>query len=408
MSFYIRSSCRLCNSKQLEIVLDLQPSPLCDAYVKEKRDQEFYEMKLQRCKECEFIQLGVVVDPKVIYSDYLHVTTNSVVHRAAYTGLSVHFETYARSVTQKIGLNPGDLVTDICSNDGSLLKYFAQGGLSVLGIEPAIETAKVANKRGVKTYCEFFSEDVVNLIQESHGKAKVITINNLFANIDDLTAFINIATNLLDKDGCLVIESSYLFDMIDHMVFELIYHEHLSYFSLNPLQGFFAKFGMEIWAVEHINTKGGSLRYYISKIGIHPVEDSVSDFSRKELAGISVRDKFMSFADAIGKQKESLTTFLQSLKGKVVVGYGASATSTTLISHFGLQEYLSYLVDDNPAKIDTYSPGYQIPVYSSNKLIEDEPDVILILAWRFVDEILPKIRKSNAVKVVPLPKFKVL
>jgi len=204
------------------------------------------------------------------------------------------------------------------------------------------------------------------------------------------------------------IESSYLFDMIDHMVFDFIYHEHLSYFSLNPLQGFFAKFGMEIWAVEHIRTKGGSLRYYISKIGIHPVEDSVSDLSRKELTGISLREKFLVFADEIGKQKASLITFLQSLKGKVVVGYGASATSTTLISHFGLQDYLSFLVDDNPAKINTYSPGYQIPVYSSNKLIEDEPDVILILAWRFVEEILLKIRKSNAVKVVPLPKFTVL
>ena len=135
MNFYIRSSCRLCNSKQLEIVLDLQPSPLCDAYVKEKRTQEFYEMKLQRCKECEFIQLGTVVDPKVIYFDYLYVTTSS-------SGLSDHFETYAHSVTQKLSIKPGDLVIDIGSNDATLLNYFAQKGVSVLGVEPAIETSK--------------------------------------------------------------------------------------------------------------------------------------------------------------------------------------------------------------------------------------------------------------------------
>jgi len=401
-NYYERTTCRLCNSKNLQLVLPLAKSPLCDVYLKEIKEQEFYDLNLYLCKECNFVQINTIVNPEIIYRDYIYVTTSS-------SGLESHFKQYAYDVNQFFTSKTPSLTIDIGSNDGTLLNYFKQYGYNVLGIEPSVKTAEDAKKNGIQTISEFFDSTLAKNISADHGKAELITINNLFANIDDLEGFIQAIDILLADEGILVIESSYLPDMINNMVFDFIYHEHLSYFSLLPLIGFFQKLGLELVCLHEVATKGGSMRYYWARENSEWKKNlSVDKFiTREQQLNIGV-ETFALFQKKIETIRQELHSFLDQSKGKTMVGYGASATSTTLISYLGLDKYLTYLVDDNPGKINTYSPGYHIPVYASEKLSIDKPDVILILAWRFREKIICKISPLDSTVVIPLPHFEIL
>ena len=252
---YTRQSCRLCDSKDIEVVLPLKKSPLCDAFLEQPKKQEFYYLNLCLCNECGFVQIDTVIEPETIYRDYIYVTTSS-------PGLQNHFKEYALEVCNHLNLDKSNLTVDIGSNDGTLLGFFKQRGHNVLGIEPSIKAANSANENGIETLSEFFDIDLANAITGQYGKASLITINNLFANIDNLKEFVEGINVLLDSNGVLIIESSYLLDMIDNMVFDFIYHEHLSYFSILPLVDFFKQFDMQLIHVHQVGTKGGSLRYY--------------------------------------------------------------------------------------------------------------------------------------------------
>jgi len=212
--------------------------------------------------------------------------------------------------------------------------------------------------------------------------------------------------SLLSTEGVVIVESSYLYKMIDNMVFDWIYHEHLSYLSAVPLEAFLKGYDMHLIHIQEMLTKGGSLRYYFARSGSEwRIDTSVQKIFESELTKKQLRSTFQEYAEKIGNERERIRNYLKVYDGEKVVGYGASATSTTLISHFDLHEYFDYLVDDNPGKIGTYSPGHQIPVYSSEKLRQDPPDVLVILAWRFKNEIMRKIEDLPCKVVVPLPRF---
>ena len=397
---YIRQSCRLCDSNNIKVVLPLQKSPLCDAYLELPKKQKFYNLNLCLCNECGFSQIDTVIDPEIIYRDYIYVTTSS-------PGLQAHFEKYALEVCNFLNLDKSKLTVDIGSNDGTLLKVFQKFNHNVLGIEPSVKAASSANENGIETLSEFFDIGLANAIVDQYGKASLITINNLFANVDNLNEFVEGINVLLDSNGVLVIESSYLLDMIDNMVFDFIYHEHLSYFSILPLVRFFKQFDMRLIHVNEVGTKGGSLRYYWARSNSKWNPSlNVKELSLREVkAGINT-EKFKDYEARIETVKFQLLEFLKKHKEDKIVGYGASATSTTLISHFELHKYFSYLVDDNVDKVNTFSPGYHVPVYSPKKLINDKPDIIVILAWRFKDEIIKKIDNIfHGIVVVPLPYF---
>ena len=399
---YIKQECRLCRSKEIKTVLPLNESPLCDAYLKVKKEQKFYPLNLQQCNDCGFAQINCVVDPEIIYRDYIYVTTSS-------SGLKNHFQSYAKDVFSYTEPASQNLVVDIGSNDGTLLDFFQKKDCRTLGIEPSINTAKDATERGIETLPEFFSFELSHQLVERYGNADLITINNLFANIDDLHDFTKGLEYLLSENGVLVIESSYLLDMVNNMVFDFIYHEHLSYFSIIPLVKFFKQFGMKLIRVEHVETKGGSLRYYWAKESSNrPVDVSVAQaIEAEEKANIN-EGFFKQFESRIDQIKKELTDILETHKDQKIVGYGASATSTTLISHFGLDRYFSTLIDDNPGKIGTFSPGFHIPVKISDSLYESPPDVLIILAWRFHQEIYRKISDLNCKVIVPLPELTIL
>ncbi|EMN52205.1 C-methyltransferase C-terminal domain protein [Leptospira interrogans serovar Autumnalis str. LP101] len=401
--FYLRKDCRLCKSKDLIKVLPLTPTALCDAYVKERKEQDVYPLDLFQCKNCGFVQIECVVDPEIIYRDYIYVTTSS-------SGLSNHFENYAKDVLEKLNLGAGSFVVDIGSNDGTLLSYFKARNAKVLGVEPSTKTAEDATNRGIETLPEFFDPNLARKIKEKVGQADLITVNNLYANIDDLHSFTEGLEYLLSPNGVVVIESSYLGDMVDNMVFDFIYHEHLSYFSILPLIKFFDSFGLRLIHLQHVGTKGGSFRYYWArKNSIHSVPEEVSKFIEIEKEKNMNESYFKKYADRINKVKAELIQELEKSKGKnKIIGYGASATSTTLIYHFGLEKYIDYLVDDNPGKIDTYSPGLHIPVKHPDVLNSEGDAVLIVLAWRYFDLIRSKLKNQKLTLICPLPYIQVI
>ena len=411
MSNYQRDTCRLCQSKNLEVVLSLEPTPLCDAYVlaeRLKEVQETYPLDLYLCRDCGYVHLTYVVDPENIYTDYLYVTTSSM-------GLADHFQLYSKEVLRRLNPISDSLIIDLGSNDGTLLSFFKKQGMRVLGIEPAREIATKTTNLGVETLPEFFTSELADKIEEKYGFAKIITINNLFANIDDLDDTVEGVCKLLSPDGIFVIESSYLGDMIKNMVFDFIYHEHLSYFSVKPLLKFLDRFNMELIDVQRVPTKGGSLRYYIQKKGgpraVSAFVDEMVVYENDHR--LDLVETYETFSNEINARKSDLTNMISKLQkeGKTFAGFGGSATTTTLMYHFDLCDKIEYIVDDNPAKHNTYSPGCHIPVLSSEEIYERKPGYVIMFAWRYFEPITKKHQRfldQGGHFIVPLPELEVI
>ena len=406
-----RSDFRGCGSHDLELVFSLKPSPIGDAYVtpaKVNMPQPSYPIDLHICRRCGFAQILDVIDPEILYGEYIYVTGSSV-------GLPDHFLSYADGIISRCKLKPGSLVVDIGSNDGTLLRCFQKHGMSVLVVEPASHIAAEATAGGVRTLARFFSPALAKEIVAESGPARVIASNNVFANIDDLASWVTAIDELLAPDGVYVFESFYLADVVRNMVFDFIYHEHLSAFSVKPIKLLFERAGLELVAVQHVATKGGSLRYFVQRPGGPLANDgSVADFlASEERMGLYRKETYVAFAEKIDRLKQQTREFLIRAKheGKSVAGFGASITGTTLIYHFEIGGYLDYLVDDNPAKQGRFSPGLHLPVYPTSALAERKPDCVLVLAWRFAGIFVEKNQaylKNGGCVAVPVPEFRIV
>ncbi len=406
-----RNTCRGCEGSDLELVFSLKPSPIGDAYVTSEKinvTQPSYPIDLYMCRRCGLAQLIDVIDPDILYGEYIYVTASS-------TGLSTHFQDYAGSVIERCRLKSGSLVVDLGSNDGTLLRHFQQRGMKVLGVEPATHIAAQATASGVMSIDKFFTPDLAKQMVNEHGHAKLITANNVFANIDDLMSWVNAVNELLADDGVFVFESYYLADLVQNMVFDFIYHEHLSSFSVRPMQALFQRVGLELVAVERVATKGGSLRYFVQRSGGPLLEDGTVKemLALEENMGLYRKETFTAYADKINGLKEQTKNFLAKAKseGKSIAGFGASITGTTLIYHFEIGDYLDYLVDDNSAKQGRFSPGLHLPVFPSSILSERKPDYVVILAWRFAETIISKNQaylEGGGHFLIPVPEFKVI
>jgi hypothetical protein len=406
-----RSTCRACGGKDLELVFALKPTPIGDEYVSQDRVAELqpsYPIDLYMCRQCGLAQIIDVIDPKVLYGSYIYVTQSS-------PGLNAHFSNYAEHVVRRCSVEPGSFVMDLGSNDGTLLRSFKALGMRVLGVEPAAHIAEQATASGVETLARFFNHDVARQIVLSHGRARVVTANNVFANIDDLGPWVDGINELLADDGVFIFESYYLADVIDNMVFDFIYHEHLSSFSVRPIQTLFQKIGLELAVVERVTTKGGSLRYFLQRPGGPLTKDgSVAELLvSEERKGLYRRETYDAFAARINDLKQQTRQILEKARsdGKSIAGFGASITCTTLIYHFEIGEYLEFLVDDNPAKQGRYSPGLHLPVLHSTALYERKPDYVVVLAWRFAETFVKKHQaflEQGGCFVVPVPELKIV
>lgn len=401
--------CRLCNSADLDLALSLPPSPIGDAFVSpEQRDvfQPAYPLDLRLCRDCGHVQLGHTLDPERLFREYLFETRSSL-------GLVEHFRRYRDHLLKRFPAQAGDLVIEIGSNDGSLLKFFQDSGLRVLGIDPARRPAETAQLSGIPTLSEFFTSDLAEKIKQQHGTAEFVAANNVFAHAEGLRDIALGVSHLLSSEGLFVFEVSYLLDIVEKLLFDTVYHEHLSYHSIKPLVRFLNAAGLELIDVERIATKGGSIRCFAQRIGgPHPVKPTVAQLLDLEAAaGLDQLSTFQTMSRRISQIRDEIHQQLEPyLDGnRTVVGYGASPTATTLIYTFQLQHRLEYLVDDNPLKQGLLSPGVHLPVYPSPELADRQPALAIILAWNYAEPILKRNERylsQGGRFLIPMPAVK--
>lgn len=404
--------CRLCKSKTLERVLDFGKSPPANSFLTKSQlnnKEIFFPLTVNFCTNCGHLQLSVVVSPEILFRRYVWVSSTSRVTVA-------HFEEYARSVFRTLTLKKGDFAVDIGSNDGVLLKPFKKLGAHVLGIDPAKNVARRATREGIPTLPYFFSVKIAKRIAQKYGRANVITANNVFAHIHDLDEVVKGVYELLDTNGAFIIEAPYTIDLVEKNLFDIIYHEHLSYVSIRPLDRFFKRFGMQIFNVATRPVHGGSVRIFVKMTGAkHKINKSVQKFidleKRKKLGDINT---YHEFANNITENKIKLLTLLRKIKRehKSIAGYGAPAKSTTLLHFFGIgRETLDFIADDSPYKQGLFSPGKHIPVVSPEEIFKRKPDYVLILAWNFADSIMKmhdKYKRTGGTFIIPVPSPKVI
>jgi len=406
-----RADCRLCGGRALTQVLSLAPTPPANAFVPKDalaKPQARFPLDVFFCESCGHVQLLDVVDPKVLFENYVYVSGTSPVFVR-------HFENYAGAVVARAGLKPGGLALDIGSNDGTLLGFFQKAGMKVLGIDPARAIAADATKRGIETWADFFGAPLAQRIRAERGPAAIVTANNVFAHIDDLGGVTDGVRALLAPDGVFVFEVSYLVDVYEHTLFDTIYHEHLAYHSVGPLVRFFAAHGMEMFAAERVPSHGGSLRGYAQlRGGPHKADGSVEKLIALEKSlGLDRAEALKGFGRKIDGVRDSLRALLLDLKakGKRIAGFGAPAKATTLMYHFGLgPDVVEFIVDDSPLKQGLYSPGLHVPVLPATAIAEQKPDYLLILAWNFARPIMEKNARFAAQGgrfIIPLPTVEV-
>ena len=407
-----RKNCRLCGSNEIEKCFKLKSTPPANAFIEKEKiseEQEHFPLEIFFCKECYHVQILDIVDPKILFENYVYVSGTSPV-------FVKHFEDYANYILENFSELRNSLVIDVGSNDGTLLHFFKKEGNRVLGIDPAKEISKEANNQGIETLNGFFDYNFSQEIKKKYGKAGIITANNVFAHIDDLNDFVHGVRELLSDDGIFVFEVSYLADVINDLLFDTIYHEHLSYHSVIPLISFFDKNEMTLIEANRIDSHGGSLRCVVrlkKNVKVH-VRQSVENCVKLEKEmDLNKIDTYRDFFTRIENKKNELHKLFTKLKSenKTIIGFGAPAKATTFMYQFCIdKKIIDFIIDDSPLKQGLFSPGMHIPVYSSKKIYEETPDYIIILAWNFAESIMDKHKEfiSNGGHfIIPLPKLEV-
>lgn len=400
--------CRYSGEKLGRPFLDLGVMPLANSYVKpEDKDNEEFRcpLALVRAPESGLVQLSHVVPPDLMFRHYLYVSSTTQTFRD-------HFAQYAVSVKNRLPEIQDPLAVDIGSNDGLLLDCYRRQGMRSVGIDPAVNLAAEANKKGLTTINDYFGEASVREVIRSHGKAHAISANNVFAHIDGIKDVCRNVLELLDDKGLFVIEFPYLVTMVEELLFDMIYHEHLSYIAVHPLQYLLRQYGLEIFDIERVSSHGGSLRVFVQIEGkggraVAAIVKAMMD--QEEAKGYLENAVYEKFAADVLAIKDDFCAFIRGLReeGKKIAGYGAPAKASTILNFYNLScREIDYVVDDNPLKQGYYVPGVKIPIVSGKKLEEDLPDVVIIFAWNFASEILKKIgrlRDKGVRFVLPLP-----
>jgi SAM-dependent methyltransferase len=406
-------ACRLCGEELRRLLVDLGTSPLCESYVEpDAYDlmEPFFPLRVFICERCFLVQLRDYVGPEAIFGgDYAYFSSYS-------DSWVEHARRYAERVTRRFGLGSSSFVVEVASNDGYLLQHFVEGGVPVLGIEPARNVAEAARGRSVPTESVFLGEETARDIVGRHGRADLVAANNVLAHVPDLHDFVGGLATLLAPSGVLTIEFPHLLRLVEQNQFDTIYHEHFSYFSLLTARRALAAHGLEVFDVEELSTHGGSLRVYAHHADDErPVEAAVGSLlAREEGVGVTSLSYYEQFGDRVEATKRALLDFLIVAKrdGRTIAGYGAPGKGNTLLNYCGIRtDFLDYTVDRSPYKQGLFLPGTRIPIHHPDRLAETKPDFILILPWNLKDEILSQLdyaRGWGARFVVPIPEVQVL
>jgi SAM-dependent methyltransferase len=403
--------CRSCGGDRLATILSLGDMPLANALLRLEQLHDLeptYPLVLAFCSECTLVQITETVPPEKLFREYLYFSSFS-------DTLLRHAGDLVTRLIDTRRLNAGHLVVELASNDGYLLQYYQKRGIAVLGVEPARNIAEVARERGIPSVSEFFGEELAIALAGQYGCADVIHANNVLAHVADLNGFVKGVAVLLKPQGIAVVEVPYVKDLIDHVEFDTIYHEHLCYFSLTALNALFRRNGLRVQDVERVPIHGGSLRLFVVRAGTQEPTQVVAELLRNEHDwGIDRLAFYADFAHSVQNLKASLSDLLLQLKRerKRVVGYGAAAKGTTLLNYFRIgPETLDFVVDRSPHKQGCYTPGTHLPIFSPDKLMHEKPDYVLLLAWNFANEILEQqtlFRQQGGRFIIPIPELKVV
>jgi len=403
-------SCQVCGHAPLDYVLSLGYMPPVNQMVpvgQVPRQLPWFPTTLLHCRNCELVQLGLAVDPVIIFPPEYPYTSGTT------KLLRDNFADLQRESAAMLGLGKQDLVVDIGSNDGTLLSNFQKGGQRVLGIEPT-DVGDLANQRGIPTIKRYFGTEVAREVKREYGPASMVTAANCFAHIEDVHAIVDGVVEMLKDDGVFVTESHYLIPLLDTLQYDTIYHEHLRYYSLTSLKHLFEMHGLEVFHARPIPSHGGSIRVYAARHGAHTVQDGVRRMLAAEPRGEAMAKRLAAFRHDVILSKLRLLAMLRDLKekGARVAGISAPSRASTMVNYVGLDEGLIDYVCEiaGSLKIGKCMPGTQIPVVDEAKLYSDQPDCAVIFSWHIADELAPKLKAKGfrGQLITPLPVPRVL
>lgn len=403
--------CRICNSSELVDVIDLGDQPIPNGFLQKenlKKVEPKYPLAVCFCKNCSLMQLKYLVNPEIMFKNYLYIPS------ASKTRID-YFKKMAEEVISVGKLKQSDLVIDVGSNDGSLLICFRNLGMKILGIDPAENLVTVAALNGVYTIPGYFDSKLAKRIAKKYGRAEAITATNVIAHIQNLHEVLKGGEILLEDEGIFVMHFPYSLDLLRDNLFDTIYHEHLSYFSVKSLLYLAKKSNLEVFDIQKSDLDGGSLRVFWKKpdnkkirIKKEVIEKIIKE---EEKFGLHDMHAYKEFENRVLELKKNTLTQLKKLKNnkKRIVGYGAAAKANVLLNYFNIdKKIIDYIVDSTPYKQGLFTPGTHIPIYPEDKIYETNPDYVLIFAWNFSKEIIDKNKKYKGKFIVIEPEFKVI
>jgi SAM-dependent methyltransferase len=403
--------CLVCRSNRVQLFLDLGETALANQFLRSDEissGEAMYPLRVGFCHECAHVQLLDSVPPHAMFENYLYISSAS-------DTLKKHLWDLSDTLVARYGLGTDDLVIDIGCNDGTLLEGFKRHGVHPLGVDPATNLADFAAGKGIDRHIGLFTAESARDIVATWRKASLITATNTFPHIQDLGDFIAGIRIALKSGGVFVIEMHYLLDLIEQVAFDTIYHEHVSYWALGPMKRLFEDNGMEVVDAERVPLHHGQLQVHVQRHGegrVHPRVQEILDAEKG--AGLDRFETYQRFAEQTWKIKNDLREMLSRLArdGRSVAGYGAPAKGNTLLGFLEIgPALLPYIVDRSPLKQGLYTPGTHIPVVAPERLLRDQPDYVLLLAWNFIDEIVEQqaeYRRRGGRFMVPVPEVRVL
>jgi len=408
----LKPRCRFCDAALNRSVVDLGMSPLCESFLAADeldRMEPFYPLNVRICDECLLVQLPEYVAPEAIFTEYAYFSSYS-------DSFVQHAAEYVDRIVDRLRLHGESFVVELASNDGYLLQHFVERDIPVLGIEPARNVAAAAVERGVPTHVAFFGRETAAELVQEWRTADLIVANNVLSQAPHLNDFAAGMKTLLSPEGTATVEFPHLMQLIEANLFDTIYHEHFTYFSLHTAEVVFAAHGLTVVDLDEISTHGGSLRLYLQHSASgHAPAAAVEAFRRREdRAGLGSFETYRAFGGRIEENKRALLDFLISARrdGKSIAGYGAPGKANTLLNYCGIRaDLLDYTVDRNPYKHGRFTPGTHIPIYPPERLAETRPDFIWILPWNLQEEVAEQLayaREWGARFFVAVPMLTVL
>ncbi|HME38965.1 MAG TPA: class I SAM-dependent methyltransferase [Steroidobacteraceae bacterium] len=392
------TACRACGGRLTVTMADLGMQPASNAFIASLdavHEEKRYPLRAKVCESCKLVQVDYDVAPQELFGNYVYFSSFS-------DDWLAHAKEYCEMAQRRFALGPRSLVVELASNDGYLLKNFIGMGVPVLGIDPSDTVAAAAEKIGVPTLVKFFGEDLARDLAGQGRQADLIVANNVLAHVPALNDFVAGIALLLKPAGTATIEFPHLLELIEHVEFDTIYHEHYSYFSLYAIEQVFRRHGLRLYDAERLPTHGGSLRVFASHARRTDLEDSalLRELRAEEsAAGLADLATYLRFAERVENCRRSLLEFIELAKheGKKLAAYGAAAKGNTLLNFCGVTPAdIALVADRNPHKQSKFLPGTHIPVVSPEALLRSRPDYVLILPWNLQEEIRQQLREIKA------------